>query len=316
VQKKMNDGFVRLLMSFRLKETDCNILECLAEHRILTVSQVAALLHKSRQVMRRRLHDLEEQGLVEVVGTEFGRGRGRPESSLGLTERGIDILKERELLDRNIPYEAVLGDSLFASDHQLLLNWFRIHLKEIERALSRLSFKVFAQNSPYLPKDQNGRILIADCSPVPGSGMKGIMFTPDAVFTIADSVVRKTCLFFLEVDRGTETIASPKRDMTDIRQKIVKYQWYFQSGGYKRYEEVFATKLNGFRLLFLTSTHGRLVALCQLAQEMKPSNFIWLTECGRLFTEGVSAEIWARGGDLQASQQSILGSLCCRTPLT
>jgi hypothetical protein len=54
--------------------------------------------------------------------------------------------------------------------------------------------------------------------------MKGIMFWPDAVFTIADSVGGKTCLFFLEVDCGTETIASPKRDMTDIRQKIVNYQ--------------------------------------------------------------------------------------------
>jgi hypothetical protein len=302
-------------MSFRLKETDCNVLECIAEHRVLTVSQIAAIFHKSRQVTRRRLHDLEEGGLIEIVGTEFGRGRGRPENSLGLTERGIDILKERGLLGQDLPYEKVLGDSLFASVHQLLLNWFRIHLKEIERALSRLSIKVFAQNSPCLPKDQNGRILIADCSPVPGSGMRGIMFTPDAVFAIADSVGGKTCLFFLEVDRGTETIASPKRDMTDIRQKIVKYQWYFQSGGYKRYEEVFAAKLNGFRLLFLTSTHGRLVALCQLAQEMKPSNFIWLTECRRLFTDGSSAEIWARGGDLQAPQQSILGSLCCRAPL-
>jgi hypothetical protein len=30
-------------MTFRLKTTDCSILECLAEHRILTVSQVAAV---------------------------------------------------------------------------------------------------------------------------------------------------------------------------------------------------------------------------------------------------------------------------------
>jgi hypothetical protein len=150
---------------------------------------------------------------------------------------------------------------------------------------------------------------------VPGSGRKGIKFTPDAVFAIADSVGGKTCLFFLEVDFGTETIASPKRDMTDVRQKIVNYQWYFHSSSYKRYEEVFKANLRGFRLLFLTSTHGRLVALCKLTQEMKPSNFIWLTEYGRLFADGASAEIWAKGGDLQAPQQSILGSLCSLVPL-
>ncbi len=302
-------------MSFRLKATDCNILECLGEYRVLTVSQIAALFHKSQQVIRRRLRDLEEGGLVEVVGSELGRGRGRPENSLGLTERGIDMLKEKCLLAQDIPYDKVLGDSLFGAHHQLLVNWFRIHLKEVERMLPRLSIKVLAQNSPFLPKGQDGRNVITDCSPVPGSGMKGVKLMPDAVFAIADSVAGKTCLFFLEVDRGTETIASPNRDMTDIRQKIVNYQWYFQGGGYKRYEEVFKTNLRGFRLLFLTSTHGRLVALCQLVQEMKPSNFIWLTECGRLFADGASVEIWAKGGNLRAPQQSILGSLCCRAPL-
>jgi len=302
-------------MSFRLKTADCNILECFAEYRVLTVSQVAAIFHKSRQVTRRRLHDLEERGLVEVVGSEFGRGRGRPENSLGLAECGIDVLKERGLLGQDIPYERILGDSLFAKDHQLLVNWFRIYLMEIERALPRVSIKVFAHNSLYLPKGQDGRIVITDCSPVPGSGIKGIKFTPDAVFAITDSVAGKTCLFFLEVDRGTEIVASPKRDMIDIRQKIVNYQWYFHSGGYKRYKEVFKANLCGFRLLFLASTYGCLKTLCKLTQVMKPSNFIWLTECGRLFADGASAEIWARGGDLHAPQQSILGSLCCRAPL-
>jgi hypothetical protein len=234
---------------------------------------------------------------------------------MGLTERGIDILKEKGLLAKDILYDKVFGDSLSAADHQLLVNWFRIHLKEVERLLPRLSIKVLAQNSPFLPKGQDGRIVITDCSPVPGSGMKGIVFWPDAVFAIANSGAGKTCLFFLEVDRGTETIASPNRDMTDVRQKIVNYQWYFQSGGYKRYEEVFGASLRGFRLLFLTSTNGRFVALCQLAHEMEPSNFVWLTECGRLSADGASAGIWAKGGNLRAPQQSILGSLCCRAPL-
>ena len=211
-------------MPLRLKTTDCNILECLAEHRILIVSQVAAVFHKSRQVIRRRLRDLEKGGFVEALGSELGRGRGRPESSLGLTERGIDVLKERGLLGQDVPHEKALGDCLFAAGHQLLLNWFRVHLKEVERILPRLNIKVLAQNSPFLPEAQDGRIFITDHSPVPGLGMKGVKFTPDAVFATADSVGGKTCLFFLEVDRGTETIASLKRDMTDIRQKIINYQ--------------------------------------------------------------------------------------------
>ena len=54
-----------------------------------------------------------------------------------------------------------------------------------------------------------------------------------------------------------------------------------------------------FRLLFLTNTYGRLAALCKLTHEMFPTKFVWLTECSRLFPEGVSAKIWAVGGDLQ-----------------
>ena len=150
-------------MTSRLREDDSRTLECMAEYRMLTVTQLAAILQKSKQTVRRRINDLENEGLVEVTGREFGRGRDRPENSLGLTE--------------------------------------------------------------------------------PGVGMQGVKFIPDAVFGISDSVAEKTCLFFLEVDRGTETIASPKRDISDIRQKIINYQWYFQSRAYRRYEEVFKCQL-------------------------------------------------------------------------
>lgn len=302
-------------MTFRLREDDCRTLEYMAEYRMLTVTQLAVILQKSKQTVRRRVNDLEKEGLVEVTGRELGRGRGRPENSLGLTESGVDILKNRGLLNKDVPYGNVCADCLFCADHQILLNWFRIHLNQVEKALPKVSIKLFAHNSPFLPKDQNGRILIADYSPVPGTGMQGVKFVPDAVFSISDSVAEKTCLFFLEVDRGTETIASPKRDASDIRQKIINYQWYFQSQAYKRYEEVFECQLRGFRLLFLTSSRGRLVALCELTQQIRPSNFVWLTECSSLFSNGISAKIWTKGGNLQAQHQSILGSLCCRAPL-
>ena len=271
--------------------------------------------HKKRQVARRRLRDLEEKGLVEVAGYEFGRGRARPEKSIGLTKHGVDLLKDKGLLEQDISYEKVLADGLVFTDHQLLMNWFRIHLNQVEKVVSRVSVRFLAHNSPFLPQGLNGRILITDYSPVPDSGAHGIKFTPDAVFGISDSVADKTCLYFLEVDRGTETMASPKRDMSDIRQKIVNYQWYQHKESYKRYDKVFKYNLLGFRLLFLTSTYSRLAALCKLTQEMFPREFVWLTECRRLFPDGVSAKIWAIGGDLHGPQGSILGSLCCRAPL-
>jgi hypothetical protein len=286
----------------------------MADHRILTVTQLAAIFEKSKHAIRRRLRDLESEGLVEVISQEYGRGRGRPESSLGLTGRAVDVLRSKGLVEQDIPNDKAMADEL-RKDHQLLMNWFRIHLAQVERVLPRLTVKFLAHNSPYLPQGPDGPMSITDSSPVLDQGIQEVKFTPDAVFATCDSIEAKTCLFFLEVDRGTEIVASPRRAMTDIRQKIITYQFYFRSSRYKRYEEVFNCSLRGFRLLFLTHSLGRLKALCKLVQEMPPSDFIWLTECSRLFPEGASARIWARGGDLQGRPQSILGSLCCRAPL-
>jgi hypothetical protein len=52
-----------------------------------------------------------------------------------------------------------------------------------------------------------------------------------------------------------------------------------------------------------------------LAREMQPSDFIWVTQKDRMFEDGISADIWARGGRLDTSPQSILGRLSCRAPL-
>jgi len=303
-------------MAFRLRESDCRTLEYLAEYRVLSMSQLTAVCQKTKPAVRKRIRDLREEGFVEVTGNEFGQNFGRPESLLGLTEQGVNVLKGKKLLAKDMPYENIGPVSPRLIDHQLLLNWFRVYLNQTEQVIPRLNIRFLAYNSPFVGRGPDGRVVTADCSPIGRRTVREVNFTPDVVFATTDGAEGKTLLFFLEVDCGTETLSSPQRDMTDIRQKILNYQWYFQSLKYKRYEEIFkASRLHGFRLLFLAKTAGRLVALCKLTQEMQPSRFIWLTEQGRMFEDGVSANIWARGGNLLAAQQSILGRLCCKAPL-
>lgn len=304
-------------MTFKPRTSDFRTLEHLAGHRILTMAQLAVVLQKNKPAVRKRIRDLRKEGFVEVTANEFGQGFGRPESLIGLTEQGADSLKDIELIAKDEPYETIGPVNPRLIDHQLLLNWFRIHLCQIERTLPRVSIKFLAYNSPFVPREPDGRVITTDHSPVGRRTIREVKFTPDAVFATNDSTENKTLLFFLEVDCGTETLSSPQRDMKDIRQKILNYQWYFQSLRYKRYEAIFKTShLRGFRLLFLTKTTGRLAALCKLTQEMQPSRFIWLTEQERMFKDGVSANIWARGGNLHVTQQSILGRLSCRAPLS
>ena len=302
-------------MAFRLKAGDYKTLESIAECRMVTVAQITALLNKKKQSVWRRLNELEKQGFLVINQREFGRGRGRPEKVLSLSEHGVDILKEKKLMDADISHETVTADKISCPDHQLMLNWFRIHLYHLERILPKFSVRFWTDSSPFLPKNPAGLPIISDFAPVEGTPDEVVWFRPDAVFSITDTSRRITLLFFLEVDCGTETIVSPKRAKTDVRQKILNYQSYFKSQKYKRYEKSWNCELKGFRLLFLTNTLGRLSSLCRLVQEMPPSDFIWLTEQCRLFSDGVSAEIWVRGGKMDACPQSILGSLCCRAPL-
>ena len=172
-----------------------------------------------------------------------------------------------------------------------------------------------SHSSPFLPKALSGHPFTTDFAPVEGSQDEAVKFIPDGVFSITDSIEGQTLLYFLEIDCGTETIASLKRKPNDIRQKILNYGSYFDSLRYKRYEKIWNCHLEGFRLLFVTNTTERLASLCKLVREMPPSDYIWLTEQSRLFTDGVSAAIWSCGGKIDSPPESILDGLCFRAPL-
>ena len=94
-------------MGFRLQKGDYKIVEYLAEYRILTMTQLAVLLEKNKPVIRKRFRDLKKEGLIRVTNNEFGRNFGRPEELLGLSEEGVEVLREKNLIGNDIPYENV-----------------------------------------------------------------------------------------------------------------------------------------------------------------------------------------------------------------
>ena len=295
-------------MAFRLTPTDYEMLWIIAEYRIMTSPQLAALLSRSKKGVRDRISKLIAEGLLEEATRGRGQHRGRPERVVFLSKSAVMVLKERGFIKPQIPRDDMIGGDLPCQNHQLLLNWVRIHLNHIETIAPGLKTWFLAHNSPSLPKE------FSSVSVQSGTG-KITSFKPDATFSIYDSNQEKTLLFFLEVDLGTETLASPKREVTDVRQKILNYGICFDTQVYKRYERLWSCQLNGFRLLFLTDTSSRMSTLCSLAREMQPSDFIWVTQKDRMFEDGISADIWVRGGRLDTSPQSILGSLSCRALL-
>jgi len=303
-------------MEFALNKNDRKLLVSIAEHKVLTVKQISGISQRSCPVVRRRIRVLEMEGLIILKMHGYGRSRGRPEDLIFLTEKGAALLEDGRIPSGNAGTQDKADDP-FSLDHLLLINWFRIHLLQIERLLPQVSVHYLSPNSNPLALNTGDNFSFSERIPVGNRPEKFIQFIPDGVFSIkSKGPEEKTLLFFLEADMGTETIAGTNQNPKDIRQKVLNYQELFRSGSYKRYEGVFNSKLNGFRLLFLVNSPARLTSLSRLVREMPPSDFIWLTAQQRMFSSGLSAKIWTRGGRNDEPPQSILGpKIACDLPL-
>ena len=289
-------------MPASLNPTGLKILRTLAEYRLLTTGQLTTLLGLTDRTARRQVLDLAGHGFLRTSPNDTGPIRGRPENLLSLTNVAVDVMRANDVLGKKVAREHVTGEAIRSVAHQLLLNSFRIQLHQLEGAHPEFGVRFLSSNSPFAMRESGGQPLIHD-----RAATEDAEFVPDGVFSITHRGLQRTLLFLLEVDMGTETVGSPTVDGV-IRRKIITYQSYFRAGGYKRYPQIFGAELKGFRLLFLTHAPEQLQTLCRLVAAMPPSDFIWLTDQGRMGSDGVGAAIWARGGHIDAPPQSILGS--------
>lgn len=294
-------------MAFQLNKKDLEMLSFLAETRALTVTQLAVFQKRGNQVVRRRIRALSSEGLIQSDARELGKSRGRPEQVIHLTEAGIELLRSKLPDLKDIPNDWLGPPSRRRLEHQILLNWFRLHLTDIPNVTPNLSVRIISLPFTLLETGPTSK-----GSPDPFKRKRPKGFDPDMVFFVTHSQKQKTLLFFLEADRGTESAAGISRGPGDIRKKILSYQQYFRTEKYKSYENMAGCRLTGFRLLFLTISNPRLASLCNLVRNMPPSDFIWLTTVDQMFSDGVSAKIWYRGGKEGSGPESILGPKMAR----
>jgi len=294
-------------VSGKTTKGDAELLSSIAEYKFLTVKQLAAISQRSQQVIRRRLRIFESEYLIVMKERGFGKGPGRRENIIILSEKGMELLRDEEILSSHGTYITDKTREFIFINHDLLVNWFFIHLLQIGRDNPRFITQHLTTSSHNLKEGNVEEPFLQERFSTDQNQEKTDYMIPDGVFTIYEKESEKSLLFFLEVDMGTETLAKIDRTPGDVRQKIINYQALFQSENYKRYEEIFNTEFKGFRLLFLTNLHVTMKAICGLIQEMPPSNFIWVTDQERMFSNGISAEIWAQGGWYEKPAESILG---------
>jgi len=257
---------------------------------------------------------MENEHIIIRKERGFGSGRGRRENIIIMTQKGLELLRHKEILSAHAKYITDKTTESIFIDHDILVNWSIIHLLQVARDNPHFAVRHFTESSHNLKMGNADNPLLQERFTTDYTSEDTLTMIPDGVFTISHK--EQTLLFFLEVDMGTETLASPKHEPGDVRQKIINYQSIFRSDHYKRYEKIFNATIKGFRLLFLSNTFSRMKKLCDLARQMPPSDFIWITDQNQMFSQGISAVIWARGGRYHKPPESILGpKLAFKTPV-
>ena len=293
------------------------ILTALADYRLMSAAQLAIYFEINKEAIWKHFRKLCSASLIKEFHTETGRSRGRPESMYSLTDRGIEVLRKKEILNLDKNNKFVLAENLEFIQHQILQNWFRLHLVYANRKNTVFFENIPTNSSLYWEGNNYTNLYYRYESITSTSDGKEIRFLPDVIFRCYDKMSGRILLFFVEIDRGTESLMNPDRKhQGDIAGKIINYLYCWNSNSYKKYEQVWNCKFNGFRLLFVTNSTERCANLCRLVSDLgSSSNFAWITEVGALFNSGVGGHIWNPGGRRGESLESILGKLAFDCPI-
>ena len=297
----------------KLTQKDNGLLTSIAEHRLLLIDQLAILNCTGRRAVQKKVVALQKAGFIDLISRSLGKGKGRPENLCSLSEKGVDVLRNLELIDPTIPYNRITGHEIYHKNHDLLINWVRLHLVQLQRTIPDLNTDFISSTTPFLPLRPNGRATISETINIQDLEQN---FVPDAVFSIYSKEQGKRLLFFLEVDMSTESITSSKIRTDNINQKINNYKAYYSCNGHKRYENKWKDEINGFRVLFLTNSNSRKGTISRYIYGKIEFDFVWVADQDSMFEHGLGGNIWAKGGDTISSQRSIIGpTLECDTPL-
>lgn len=256
---------------------DVDVLCALYKYRYLTAPQLQRLFFPSLQTAYRRLRSLHAQELV----TSF-QAPNIKDSLHYLGGKGLDLVATTlgaapAELKWNRPSK--LPKDYYFLAHFLELNDFRIALTlSLKRAPLPLSLLGFIPE--YFGETADDGIMqkyIKDFILDVRRANHKINHTPDAVFALSKH--NTPALFFVEIDRGTETVSDPDKG---VLKAVAFYLHYLLTEKYQRYREDFGcAAFRGFRALFVTTSEARVAnirrAAAQLPGDPKAKRFIWLT---------------------------------------
>ena len=292
-----------------------NILMVLADYRLMSAEQLAIYFQVSKAAIWKHIRKMIKEGVIKMFRKELGQSRGRPEEMYSLTEDGVNALRENNILCVDIDNRAILADNLEAEKHQIMQNWFRLHLVHADRCGKIILEDIPSNSSIYWVENKYSRKYLPISFTSPDE--KDISFIPDLVFRSYDADSDKSLLYFVEIDRGTEPQWSPSKDNAGhITGKILNYLYYWDIEEYKQYEDVWGCYFNGFRLLFVTNNTKRCAGICETVSRLGSySGAVWVTDINAVFQYGIAGDIWYPGGDTNCNLTSFFGKYGFECPI-
>jgi DNA-binding Lrp family transcriptional regulator len=270
-------------MDSQITKRDVAILFTLYNYRYLSFSQLATLHFPSRATAYQRLRKLKREGLVKTFNAP-----AIPERIFYLDKAGAKLVAGT--LDTEVEELAWYRYSKTPKDyyylrHFLAINDFRIL---ITQAVAQTPITLLGFIPEYIgEKTKEGYVkkYLRD-------SVKDYSHTPDAVFCLEKD--GNAALFFLEIDRGLETVSDPEKGFLKC---AVFYLNYFIARKYERYETDFGKPIKSFRALVITPSDKRLQHMRQAVTNyqftpVQAKRFLWGTTEEKATKQLLFESIW------------------------
>ena len=136
----------------KLTSRKLTFLKLIAEYRVLLTAQVALLSGTGLRAAQKNIIKLRNKGYLTLYFHDFTGIRGRPEGVCSLTDTGAELLQKEGLIDSEIPNHRMTGEAIVHVSHELLINWFRIHLLlQIDIHIPDLQTEFISATTPFQP---------------------------------------------------------------------------------------------------------------------------------------------------------------------
>lgn len=269
-------------MDAQITKRDVAILIDLYHFRYLSFSQVARLHFPSRSAAYIRLRELKRRGLIKTF-----HAPAISERIFHLDTHGAKLVASALETEEELSwyrYSKTPKDYYYLR-HFLAINDFRILLTQT------------CENSPirllgFIPEYIGEKTRDGYVKKYLRDSVLEYSHTPDAVFALEKE--GNAAVFFLEIDRGLETVGDPEKGFMKC---AVFYLNYFAARKYTRYEKDFSASFKSFRALVITPSDSRLTHMREAVTSLhftpsQAKRFIWGTTTEKATKHLLFASIW------------------------